>query len=320
MKNEMTIIKSPFRLSLFGGSSDYKEFYEKHGSLIIGTTINKYNYICIRTRPNIMSKKSVITYSKLEEVISFDEITNPLIKETLKYFSPNWHVELNSFTDIPGRTGLGGSSSYCVGLCYVLRKILNLPSNKKLIANDAIKIEREILKEYGGIQDQIWASYGGTNSIQINKDGDFFVKPLPITDDFKTQLEESMILIYSNEQRCSDDIALSHKNKDKSNILSIAKEAYQSFIIEDIKNIGSLLYSSWLEKKNISPIISNNNIDNIINTCMSLGSYGAKLLGSGGCGFVLVICNKNTKTKIEEVYKNNIMEFNFEKEGVSKIL
>ena len=80
----MTIIKSPFRLSLFGGSSDYKEFYEKHGSLIIGTTINKYNYICIRTRPNIMSKKSVITYSKLEEVISFDEITNPLIKETLK--------------------------------------------------------------------------------------------------------------------------------------------------------------------------------------------------------------------------------------------
>ena len=265
----MTIIKSPFRLSLFGGSSDYKEFYEKHGSLIIGTTINKYNYICIRTRPNIMSKKSVITYSKLEEVISFDEITNPLIKETLKYFSPNWHVELNSFTDIPGRTGLGGSSSYCVGLCYVLRKILNLPSNKKLIANDAIKIEREILKEYGGIQDQIWASYGGTNSIQIK---------------------------------------------------TATKEAYQSFINEDIKNIGSLLYSSWLEKKNISPIISNNNIDNIINTCMSLGSYGAKLLGSGGCGFVLVICNKNTKTKIEEVYKNNIMEFNFEKEGVSKIL
>lgn len=316
----MLIVKSPFRISLFGGSTDYKDYFQKKESFIIGTTIDKYVYMSIREKPKIFSNEIVLSYSVLEKIKTYNDIKNPLIRETLKYHNIQFPIEFTSFTDIPSRTGLGGSSSFCVGLTFAVRNLLNLSTSKKIVSDDAIHIERVILNESGGIQDQIWASYGGTNSIQINKDGNFSVKPLPITEDFKKELENSMVLIYTNEQRSSEEIAKSHEQKNKDNILEISKEAYKSIIQEDIKTIGTLLYHSWNEKKNISPIISNSNIDNIIDVCMSLGAYGAKLLGSGGCGFILVMCNKTTKVKIEEIFKDNIMEFKFEKEGVSRIL
>jgi len=319
MKNDLVIIRSPFRLSFFGGSSDYKDFYEKHGSLLIGTTISKYNYICLRTRPNIMPRKSVVTYSKLESVTSFDEISNPLIRETLKYFSPNNPIEFNSFTDVPGRTGLGGSSSYCVGLCYALRKILNLPLNKKLLSQDSIKIEREILNESGGIQDQIFAAYGGLNSITIDTNGEFYVRPLPVTADFKSELESSIVLLYTGGQRFSDEIAKDHKNKDKLPIYNIAKEAYSLFIKENLSEIGKLVYETWKEKEKISSLISTNEISEIINRVMGLGAYGAKLIGSGGCGFIMAICNPISKQKIKEQFPNLILDIKFDKQGVCQI-
>jgi D-glycero-alpha-D-manno-heptose-7-phosphate kinase len=319
VKNDIIIVRSPFRLSFFGGSSDYKEFYEKSGSLLIGTTINKYNYICIRNRPNIMPNKSVAVYSKMEEVSTFDEISNPLIRETLKYFNPNNPIEFNSFTDVPGRTGLGGSSSYCVGLCYALRKILDLELNKKIIATDAIKIEREILNEYGGIQDQIWASYGGLNSITIDVHGNFFVRPLPVTSNFESELESSIVLLYTGSQRFSDKIAKDHKDKDKTGIHEIAKEAYNLFSHEKLPEIGKLLYETWKEKEKISPLISTNEINVIIKRIMELGAYGAKLIGSGGCGFIMAICDPISKKRIVDQFHNLVLDVKFDKEGVHQI-
>ena len=316
----MYIIKSPFRISLFGGSTDYKDFYEKNESFIIGTTIDKYVYMSLRQMPKILPNQSTFTYSGREIVTSFDDVKNPLIREIVKYYNIPFNIEFTSFTDIPSRTGLGGSSSFCVGMCYAIREMLHLSTSKKDIVIDAIHIERNILKESGGIQDQIWASYGGTNSIHINKNGKFYIKPLPITTEFKKELENSMILIYSNEQRNTNEIAMSHENKEKDNILKLSKEAYDSFQKEDIKNIGKLLYESWNEKKKISDLISNNNIDSIINRCMELNAYGAKLLGSGGCGFILVMCNESSKSKIQSEFKDIILDFKFENNGVTRII
>lgn len=316
----MYIIKSPFRVSFFGGSTDYKEFYQQHGSLLIGTTINKFVYLCMRKRPKILTPESIITYSKLQIVSSWDEIENPLIREVLKYKQIQEPIEFTSFSDIPSRVGLGGSSSFCVGMLYILNKVVNstLYTGKKL-ALDAIKIEREILQESGGIQDQIWPSYGGLNTIEIKPDGDFLVKPLPVTSEFKKELEISLVLIYTNNQRNQNNIAKSHENKDKKNILDISKQAYNCFLNEDIKNIGVLFYQSWLEKRNISNLISTENVDEIIDTAMSMGAYGAKLLGSGGCGFVLTISDPKTAIKITEHFKNNVMTFGFENQGVTEV-
>jgi D-glycero-alpha-D-manno-heptose-7-phosphate kinase len=217
----MLIVKSPFRISLFGGSTDYKDYFQKKESFIIGTTIDKYVYMSIREKPKIFSNEIVLSYSVLEKIKTYDDIKNPLIRETLKYHNIQFPIEFTSFTDIPSRTGLGGSSSFCVGLTFAVRNLLNLSTSKKIISDDAIHIERVILNESGGIQDQIWASYGGTNSIQINKDGNFSVKPLPITEDFKKELENSMVLIYTNEQRSSEEIAKSHEQKNKDNKITL---------------------------------------------------------------------------------------------------
>jgi len=311
----MILVKSPFRVSLFGGSTDYEEFYREHGSFIIGCSIDKYAYLSIREKPQILSNESTISYSKFERVKKLADIENSLIRETFKYFNIDKAVEFISFSDIPSRTGLGGSSSYCVGMSYLIRKFLNLKISKREIANDAIKIEREILKESGGIQDQIWAAYGGLSTISIDKSGVFSAKPLPVTEEF----QNSMVLIYSNEQRESDNIAKSHEKQDKREILRLSNLAYHSLLSENVKEVGELLYQSWLEKSKISKHIATESVDNIISQSMSLGAYGAKLLGAGGGGFVLVVCDPNTKKKIQETFHKNILDFRFDNSGVSTI-
>jgi len=315
----MIIAKTPLRISLFGGSTDYESFYKEHGSFLIGTTIDKYSYLSMRFRPKILSKETLVVYSKMDYVKEFDSIQNPLIRETLKYGDVKDFVELFSFADIPSRTGLGGSSSYCVGLLYLINQLYGRPIDKKKLVYDAIKVEREILKEAGGIQDSIWPAYGGLNSIEIHSTGDFSVKPLPITEDFKQELEDSMVLIYTNEQRSQEEIAKSHNHKDKMQILSLAREAYDRFVEEDIEGIGNLLYETWRQKKDLSPLISTPKVDHTVKTVMDNGAYGAKLLGSGGCGFVLAICTPHTKAKLLEVFGDDVLPFKFESTGVSRI-
>jgi D-glycero-alpha-D-manno-heptose-7-phosphate kinase len=224
----MITVKSPFRISLFGGSTDYKGFYEQYGSFMIGTPIDKYCYISMRYRPEILSKQYLCTYSKYELVNSINKLQNPLIRETLKYFNINKPIELFSVSDIPSRTGLGGSSAYCVALSYLIKKIKEENINSKEIIDAAIKIEREILNESGGIQDQIWPFAKGFSSIEIKKDGTYNTKPLPITEEFEQILQDSMILIYTEEQRNNSIVAKSHEDdiNNKYQILETAKKAY----------------------------------------------------------------------------------------------
>lgn len=316
----MIIVKAPFRISFFGGSTDYKDFYENHGSFIIGTTIDKYVYLSMRARPSIFSKESVITYSQQQLVKNWDEIHNPLIREILKFRKIDIPIEFNSYSDIPSRTGLGGSSSFCVGMLYLINKLFDTTSiSRKTLANDAIYVERVCLQEPGGVQDQIWPAYGGLNTIEIPSNGEFLVKPLAVTNEFKEELQKSMVLIYTNNQREQDSIARSHENKDKTAILQLAKEAHNYFINENIEQIGKLLYKTWEEKIQISPFISNGKINQIVQQVMGLGAYGVKLLGAGGCGFVLVICNPLVKQKIMDQFKDYILNFRFDDVGTSVI-
>ena len=318
----MIIAKTPLRLSLFGGSTDYESFYKDHGSFLIGTTIDKYSYLSMRFRPKVLSKENLVVYSQMNYAKTFDDIQNPLIRETLKYGGVKDFVELFSFADIPSRTGLGGSSSYCVGLLYLINKLYERPelTTKQLVC-DAITIERTILKEAGGIQDSIWPAYGGLNSIEINTDGDFFVKPLPVTEDFYKEFEESVVLIYTNEQRNKEDIAKSHDStdKDKTRILEISKEAYGCFVKENIRGIGHLMYETWKEKRNLSPLISNPKVDETIAAVIRDGAYGAKLLGAGGCGFVMAVCHPVAKSKILQRFGDDVLPIRFESKGVSTI-
>jgi len=315
----MIITRAPLRVSFFGGSADIEDYYQKHGCFIIGTTIDKYVYTSLRYRPEIVSDKSIISYSEQEVVISNRDIKHPLIKEILKYNGETRAVDLHTFADIPSRTGLGGSSSFCVSLLYALRQLQDEFITWDDLALDAIDIERNRLNEPGGIQDQIWAVHGGLNTIEIEHDGSFNVKPLPVTEKFKKRLEESIILIYTNGQRETNSIAKSHENKDKKQIHDIAVQAYEVFIQEDIPEIGYLLSESWNHKRLLSPLIATPRIEEIIDTCLDNGAYGAKLLGAGGQGFVMAICSQEVKKKLKEIYRDNIMDFKFEDKGVHNV-
>ncbi len=312
----MIISKAPMRISLFGGSTDYKEFYEKHNSIIIGATINKYAYSTIRYRPAIVGKDYVVTYSQIERTDKLEEIKNPLIRETLRFYKVFNPIELNFASDIPSRTGLGGSSSCCVSLAHSICTLMGIPKDKHQICLDAIKIERDILKEAGGIQDQIWACYGGFNMITIDKDGTFGVRKMPVDEDFRKEFEASLLLIYTRKQRIDNSAAI-HEDKDKKKILQISRQALDEFINQDLKSIGKLLHESWKEKRELSKNISNIYIDSVISDVMSKGSYGAKLLGSGDGGFVLVICDKQVKKKLKNKYQDAVVDFQFETDGLT---
>lgn len=321
----MIISRAPFRISLFGGSTDYESFYSKYGSLCIGATIDKYVYTSVRFRPKVVSHESVIAYSKLERVSDHSLVENPLIRESLKRFKVDGAVDLHLFADIPSRTGLGGSSACCVGLCYSIRKLLGLPVDKNLLALDAIDIERNILAEPGGIQDQIWSAYGGLNSIEIKKDGTFHVKPLPVTKEFIGDFEDSMFLVYTNTQRYTSNIAASHENASlgvRKSIKKLSLEAYRTFCAENIKGVGELMLETWQEKKKISEAICTPEIEMLERFLLSKKIYGMKLLGSGGSGFIAVLCRKGNKKRlmvaIEKKY--DVLDLRVEFNGAQSIL
>ena len=316
----MFISRAPLRISFFGGSTDYKDFYSEHGSLLIGTTIDKFAFTGLRYRPRFLDRRTYVAYSNYDIVDDVEHINNPLIRETLKYYNIFQHIDLITFNDIPSRTGLGGSSSFCVSLIHSIYKLLNKVPDRNTIINEAIDIERNVLKDSGGIQDQIWAGYGGFNSIVIKKDGKYIVKPLPISKEFISEFKQSLTLIYTNIQRDTSDIAKSHENIDKTHLLSIAKEGLDYFTKENIQGIGKLIQMSWEEKKSISNLISTNEVDEIITNVLSNGAYGAKLLGSGGCGFVCVVGPPKTISKINHIYKDRILNFEFDTEGSQTVL
>jgi len=316
----MFISRAPLRISFFGGSTDYKDFYSEHGSLLIGTTIDKFAFTGLRYRPRFLDRHTYVAYSNYDIVDDVEHINNPLIRETLKYYNIFQHIDLITFNDIPSRTGLGGSSSFCVSLIHSIYKLLNKVPDKNTIIDEAIDIERNVLKDSGGIQDQIWAGYGGFNSIVIKKDGKYIVKPLPISKEFILEFKQSLTLIYTNIQRDTSDIAKSHENTDKTHLLKIAKEGLDYFTNENIRGIGKLIQMSWEEKKSISNLISTNEVDEIITNVLSNGAYGAKLLGSGGCGFVCVVGPPKTISKINHIYKDRILNFEFDTEGSQTVL
>lgn len=322
----MIISRAPFRVSLFGGSTDYESFYKDYGSICIGTTIGSYTYCSMRFRPSVVNHESVITYSQLEKTNDHTAVKNPLIRETLVKFGITEAVDLHLFGDMPSRTGLGGSSACCVALCHSARSLLGLPVTKKILAEDAIEIERHILDEPGGIQDQIWSSYGGFNSIEIKKNGSFYIKPLPVTKEFISNFQSSCFLVYTNKQRKTSRIAKSHTSHKseaaKQNIKTIALEAYKMFCKQNIRSIGELMMEGWSEKKKISKIITTPEICDLEKFLLDQKIYGLKLLGSGGSGFIAVLCDAKKKKKIAKEVKKlyKVLDLEVEFNGATSIL
>lgn len=326
----MLISRTPYRISLFGGTTDYPEFYSRYGSLLIGFAINKYSYLLCRKTPKFLSYKSRFSYSQTEIIDTAADLKSYLrkidhngIRGVLDYFDCFDDIEISHFCDIPSQTGLGSSSTFVVGLVNAISNLCYKETKTKWnLARTGIFVERVLLKEPGGIQDQIWAAYGGLNSISIQKNGSFSVKPLPVSEEFVSDFIDRSVLIYTNGSRKSFQLAnhdeSSHDTKLAINDIAIAAE--QAFRSEDIQKIGELLDQSWEQKKKIKSEITNSRIDELYSSLKSLGMTGGKLLGAGGSGFIYGVFPYSVKhiTFPEEI-KNNIVDFGIDYEG-SKII
>ena len=316
----MIISQTPYRISLFGGSTDYKSYYEKKGSFLIGFAMDKYCYLCVRKTPSIYDCLSKINYALIEKVDNNKDIKHNGARGVLEFLRISEGIEITHMSDLPSQTGIGSSSSFIVGLLNSLTFLYGMETSKSDLAKTAIHIERELLSEPGGIQDQIWASYGGFNSVEIDTNGDFEVKPMPVSQEFVEEFMSRCCLVYTGKTRKSFAIAEENSQKKsdiyKDKIQEISLEAYSAFREKNINKIGYLLRYSCEEKKKISTSISNSHIEQIYNELLNQNMIGGKLLGSGGAGFVFsVFRTKEDKEKFIESNYQICVDVNISTEG-----
>ncbi|MDH4468315.1 MAG: hypothetical protein QE271_09665 [Bacteriovoracaceae bacterium] len=327
----MILTRTPFRLSFFGGGTDYNSWFEKNKGLIIGSTFNKYNYISVRKLPPFFVHKTRVVYSKAEEVKSNDLIEHPAVRNCLKFMDITDGLEIHYDGDLPSRSGIGSSSSFTVGFLNALYAYKGKIASKLDLAKQAIYVEQELSKEHVGIQDQILTSFGGLNVIEMGPGNQFQVSPLVLPSEYKNSLESHIMLAFSGQTRIASNTAI--KQIEKMNdgsihtqmctIHDIAKEGLSLFKSNsEMTEIGKLMDKAWQVKRSLTDGISNENIDEIYQAAIQNGAYGGRLLGAGGGGFLILVAPPSKHNKIKEALKTKIkvwVPFKFENEG-TKIL
>ena len=318
----MIISKTPFRISLIGGGTDFPIYYKKFPGLVVGGTIDKYCYVSARFLPNVFKYKHRIVWSKNEVVKNNNQIIHPTVKAVFNHLKINKGLEIHYQGDLQKNSGLGTSSSFCVGLINSLKKLHNKSINKEILAKTAINIEQNIMNEKCGSQDQIWASYGGFNAIEFRRKS-FKVKRLNIGKTKLSNLSKNLFLIYTGINKFShivekDNIFKFDKNLGYLNkIYNLAKSFKHE--IQNNNNldfIGSILNEYWSVKKSLSNKVSNDKINEIYNEALKSGASGGKIIGSGGGGFLLVYCKQKYHLSLKKrLNKLPIIKFKFVKKG-----
>lgn len=319
----MVISKTPFRISFFGGGTDYPVWYRENPGAVLSTTIDKYCYLMVRHLPPFFPYKHRIVYSKVEMVRTINEIIHPAVKATLNFLKIDKGLEIHYDGDLPARSGLGSSSSFTVGFLHSLYALKGIMLPKHQLAKEAIHIERDILKENVGSQDQIAVACGGFNKISFNGNDEFRVEPLIIKQEKIKELENHLMLFFTGFSRTASEIAKSqientpNKKRELSLICQMVDEAITILNKkENIKDFGRLLHEAWLLKKSLNDKISNLEIDSIYEKARLSGALGGKLLGAGGGGFMLLFVPPANQPKVKDALKDLLeVPFNFEKDG-----
>lgn len=321
----MVITRTPFRISFFGGGTDYPAWYERNnGGLVISTSINKYCYVTTRFLPPFFDHTHRIRYSKREEVKSVDEIQHPSVRECLRFLGIEKGVEIVHTSDLPAMSGLGSSSSFTVGLLHALRALTGKIATKRQLALDAIHVEQERIKESVGSQDQTVAAFGGFNRIEFGGPQNIAVHPITIPRERMEALQNHLMLFFTGYSRNASDIAAEQIQKTPENgahlttMMRMAEEALGVLQGDgsELDDIGRLLHESWQIKRALSSKISNGTIDEIYESGKDAGALGGKLLGAGGGGFMLFFVRPERQPSVREKLRALLhVPFGFENLG-----
>ena len=308
----MIISRTPFRVSFFGGGTDYPAWYREHGGAVLSVTINKYCYITCRYLPPFHEYKYLVRYFRREETQTIAEIKHPAVRECLKFMAFDRGVDIVHHADLPARSGMGSSSTFTVGLLHSLYALKHEMPTKRQLAINAIQIEQDEIGENVGSQDQTAAAFGGLNRIEFGGASEIMVKPYILAPEQFSYLQQHVMLFFTGFSRTASEIAkeqianIEQRKVNLHSMIDIVNEAEKALLDRDhgMTRFGQLLHEQWLVKRGMSSQITNDDIDNIYNTGMKAGALGGKLLGAGGGGFMMFFAEPERQTAIKAAMGN----------------
>ena len=303
----MIISRTPFRISFFGGGTDYPEWYRNHGGAVLATTIDKYCYITARYLPPFFEHRICLVYSKIEYCQTIEEIAHPAVREVLRFLDVRRGVEIHHDGDIPARSGMGSSSAFTVGLLHALYALKGLMVSKHQLAVESVHLEQEVLKETVGSQDQVLAAYGGFNHITFAPNGEISARPVTLSRERMLELNAHVMLFYTGIKRTASTIAETYVNNihDKRRQLRLMRELVEEGVSilssgRDLGGFGELLHEAWQAKRSLSATVSNSHVDDIYGQARAAGAIGGKLIGAGGGGFIVLFAPPERHAAIKE--------------------
>src|SRR3954452_1745611 len=324
----MIITRTPLRVSFFGGGTDYPAWFREHGGGVLATTIDKYLYLHCRYLPQFFDFKSRIVWSRIEQVRETREIAHPAIRGILEWLKIEEGVEIHHHGDLPARTGLGSSSSFSVGLLHALHALRGELVSKRKLAEEAIYVEQDVLRENVGVQDQIQSSFGGLNRIDIRTDGSFEVSPLVVRADRLAGVQKHLLLLYTGLSRTASEIAaeqvstMGSKTAELKAMREMVDEGERILVgTGDLGDFGRLLDESWKLKRALSTKIAPAFVNDIYDTARKAGADGGKLLGAGGGGFMLIFVQPERRSAVLKALGKLLpVAFQFERSGTQIVL
>jgi D-glycero-alpha-D-manno-heptose-7-phosphate kinase len=319
----MIISKTPYRISFFGGGTDYPAWYRENKGQVLATAIDKYCYITCRRLPPFFAHKYRIVYSRTEDVLKVSEIKHPSVRACLQYLKVGEGVEIHHDGDLPARSGLGSSSSFTVGLLNALHALKGRVISQGRLAEEAIHVEQDLLRENVGAQDQVMAAHGGCNIVTFGHKNHLQVRPLTLSQPRLGELQDHLMLFYTGIARTASDIAAAQvkktpeRRKELTQICGMVDRAVELMNGPgDIKEFGRLLHDSWLIKRGLTEKITNPVIDDIYAKARRAGALGGKILGAGGGGFMLLFAPPAAQPRVRRALGGLLhVPFKFEHSG-----
>jgi D-glycero-alpha-D-manno-heptose-7-phosphate kinase len=319
----MIISRTPYRISFFGGGTDYPAWYREHGGQVLAATIDKYCYLTCRYLPPFFEHRTRVVYSKIESCRTNDEISHPSVREVLRFLEIERGLEIHHDGDLPARSGMGSSSAFTVGLLHALYALKGQICNKHQLATESIHVEQDLLNETVGSQDQVMAAYGGLRNVLFLPTGEISVRPLTLSRQRHEELNSHLMLFYTGIIRTAEHVAKSYVDQIQARrrqlrIMNDLVDEAMGILNGggDIRGFGHLLHEAWQTKRSLSDQVSNSQVDELYETAISAGALGGKLTGAGGGGFMLLFVPPDQQPEVRErLHKLIHVPFQFEPSG-----
>lgn len=303
----MIISRTPYRISFFGGGTDYPAWYREHGGAVLAASIDKYCYLTCRPLPPFFEHRTRVVYSKIESCRTNADVSHPAVRAVLQSLGIERGLEIHCHGDLPARSGIGSSSTFTVGLLHALHALSGRMVSRRQLALQSIHVEQNVLGETVGSQDQVMAAYGGLRHVSFSAHEEFSVRSLILPPKRLAELNDHLMLFYTGIVRTASDVAKTYVEKisDRRRQLRIMKDLVDESIsvltgAGDIAEFGELMHEAWQAKRSLSAKVSNTEVDDLYERACHAGALGGKLTGAGGGGFLLLFVPPERQAAVRE--------------------